>query len=178
MTTGSFFIRQLASYAAVHRDPRNKATHFIGIPTIVFALLLALALWRIPLSGTAITGALAVGALAVLGWIALDIGVGLTMAVIMVPLWLAAEWLAALLGTSGTWVASAVLFVAGWILQFLGHHYEGRRPALIDNLFQAFIGPMFLVAETLVALGWRRDLHEAMAAAPAPSGNGRHAEVT
>ena len=28
------FNRQLASYASVHRDPRNKATHFIGIPVI------------------------------------------------------------------------------------------------------------------------------------------------
>ena len=34
------FNRQLASYASVHRDPRNKATHFIGIPVIVFSLLL------------------------------------------------------------------------------------------------------------------------------------------
>ena len=29
-----FFQRQLASYAAVHRDRRNKATHFVGIPVI------------------------------------------------------------------------------------------------------------------------------------------------
>jgi uncharacterized membrane protein YGL010W len=176
MRTGSLFARQLASYAAVHRDPRNKATHFVGIPTIVFALLLALALWRIPIGGgSAITGALVIGALGVLGWIALDVGIGLAMGVLMVPMWLAAEWLARQLGVEGTWIAFAVLFVGGWILQFLGHHYEGRRPALLDNLFQAFIGPMFLVAEIFVALGWRRDLHDAMAARPAPGG---HAEVT
>jgi uncharacterized membrane protein YGL010W len=111
----------------------------------------------------------------VLGWIALDVGIGLAMGVLMVPMWLAAEWLARQLGVEGTWIAFAVLFVGGWILQFLGHHYEGRRPALLDNLFQAFIGPMFLVAEIFVALGWRRDLHDAMAARPAPGG---HAEVT
>jgi len=55
-----------------------------------------------------------------------------------------------------------VLFVGGWILQFLGHHYEGRRPALLDNIFQAFIGPMFLVAETMVLLGHRPDLANLM----------------
>ena len=33
------FRRQLASYASVHRDWRNKATHFVGIPIIVFSLL-------------------------------------------------------------------------------------------------------------------------------------------
>mgnify|MGYP003345970286 CR=1 FL=1 len=30
----------LLRYAAVHRDRRNKATHFVGIPVIVFSLLL------------------------------------------------------------------------------------------------------------------------------------------
>jgi uncharacterized membrane protein YGL010W len=54
--------------------------------------------------------------------------------------------------------AFAVLFIGGWALQFLGHHYEGKRPALLDNIFQGFIGPMFLVAETLVASGYRADL--------------------
>ena len=178
MAVNSFFVRQLASYAAVHRDPRNKATHFIGIPVIVFSLLLVLGLWRIPVGGTVVTGALVVAVFAVLGWIALDFGVGLAMGVAMVPLWLAAEWLAAQLGVSGTCIAFIALFVGGWILQLLGHHYEGRRPALIDNIFQAFVGPMFLVAETMVSLGWRRDLHEAMAASPPEPGNGRHAEVT
>jgi uncharacterized membrane protein YGL010W len=162
MSTRSFFARQLAGYAAVHRDPRNKATHFVGIPIIIFSLLLILALWRIPAAGGFASGALAVGLLAIAGWIALDVGIGLAMALVMIPLWLAAEWLAARLGSQGTWIAFAALFTGGWILQFLGHHYEGRRPALIDNIFQGFIGPMFLVAEAMVALGWRRDLHKAI----------------
>ena len=50
------------------------------------------------------------------------------------------------------------MFIGGWILQFIGHHFEGKRPALVDNIFQGFIGPMFLVAETLVASGYRADL--------------------
>ena len=55
-----------------------------------------------------------------------------------------------------------MLFIGGWILQFIGHHYEGKRPALIDNIFQAFIGPMFLVAEAMVVMGYRTDLANAM----------------
>jgi uncharacterized membrane protein YGL010W len=174
----SLFMRQLASYAAVHRDARNKATHFVGIPTIVFSLLLVLALWQIPLGGAVVSGALAVGIVGVLGWIALDFGIGLVMAAIMAPLWLLAEELARQLGITGTWALFAALFVGGWALQFLGHHYEGKRPALLDNLFQAFIGPMFLVAETMVALGWRRDLDDAMHASVSAAPGGRHVEVT
>src|SRR6188508_2415475 len=156
------FRRQLASYAAVHRSGRNKATHFVGIPVIVFSLLLILTLWRIYPAGREVSMALVVAIVAVLGWMALDLGIGLIMAALMVPAWYAAEALAGALGPSATVVAFLVLFVGGWALQFLGHHYEGKRPALLDNIFQGFIGPMFLVAETMVMMGQRRDLADAM----------------
>jgi len=63
---------------------------------------------------------------------------------------------------TAVWIVFAALFVGGWVFQFVGHAYEGRRPALVDNLFQAFIGPMFLVAETFIALGLREDLRRAV----------------
>ena len=81
----------------------------------------------------------------------------------MAGAWYAAEALAGALGSAqAVWIAFIALFVAGWALQFLGHHYEGRRPALLDNIFQAFVGPMFLVAEALVVMGQRGDLAQAM----------------
>jgi uncharacterized membrane protein YGL010W len=166
--TNDLFKRQLANYASVHRDRRNKATHFIGIPVIVFSLLLVLTLWRLQLGGREVSGALVVAILAVLGWMTLDLGIGLVMAALMLVAWYAAESLAAVLGPGSTWAAFLVLFVSGWVLQFLGHHYEGKRPALLDNIFQAFIGPMFLVAETMVALGQRRDLAHLMDQAHTP----------
>lgn len=157
----AFFNRQLASYASVHRDWRNKGTHFVGIPLIVFSLLLILALWQFRL-GRDTSAAAVVAFLAVLGWMALDLGIGVVMAVLMLLAWYAAEVLAGVLGPTSTWVAFAVLFVGGWALQFLGHHYEGKRPALLDNIFQGFIGPMFLVAESLVMMGYRSDLADVM----------------
>jgi uncharacterized membrane protein YGL010W len=135
----------------------------VGIPVIVFSLLLILSLWRFEVSDRQWTVSLAVTIVAVLGWMALDLGIGLTMAVIMAIAWYAAEAFAGALGsTQSVWIAFLVLFVGGWILQFLGHHYEGKRPALIDNIFQAFIGPMFLVAEAMVVMGYRPDLANAM----------------
>jgi uncharacterized membrane protein YGL010W len=157
------FRRQLASYAAVHRSWRNKATHFVGIPIIVFSLLLIFALWRVAPAGREISMALAIAIVAVLGWMALDLGVGIIMGLIMAVAWYAAEALAGALGSAqAVWIAFIALFVGGWVLQFLGHHYEGKRPALMDNIFQAFIGPMFLVAEAMVVMGQRRDLADAM----------------
>ena len=60
----------------------------------------------------------------------------------------------------------AVFFVGGWIFQLVGHMWEGRRPALADNLFQAFIGPMFIMAEVLMALGLKQDLKATIEHAP------------
>ena len=150
-----FFARQLGVYASYHRDPRNRLTHLIGIPAIVFAILVPLALVRLT-SGLSLATLVAVGAL--IGWIALDRSIGIAMAAIMVPMLLAAEWIAASAGSTLAWIVFAVFFVGGWVFQLVGHVFEGRRPALVDNLFQAFIGPMFIMAEVLMAAGLRQDL--------------------
>lgn len=50
--------------------------------------------------------------------------------------------------------------VVSWIAQFIGHGvFEGRAPALLDNLVQAiFLAPMFVWLEMLFKLGYRREL--------------------
>lgn len=158
----AFFRSHLGRYAAVHRDARNKATHFIGIPLIVFSTLLALTQWPVEIAGHPTSAAAVVAALGVLGWISLDVGTGLILAVITLMMWYAAEALAGALGPTSVWVGFAALFIGGWALQLVGHHYEGKRPALLDNIFQAFIAPMFLVVEVLVVTGHRPDLAAAI----------------
>ena len=44
-------------------------------------------------------------------------------------------------------------FVGG--IQLLGHYFEGKRPALTDNLMQIFKAPLFLIVEVLFLLGFR-----------------------
>ncbi|KOS20169.1 putative endoplasmic reticulum membrane protein [Escovopsis weberi] len=52
------------------------------------------------------------------------------------------------------------IHLVSWIFQFLGHGaFEGRAPALLDNLIQAvFLAPMFVWLEFLFKLGYRREL--------------------
>ncbi|MBF9232747.1 Mpo1 family 2-hydroxy fatty acid dioxygenase [Microvirga alba] len=154
----TLFERQLATYSSYHRDHRNRATHFIGIPAIVCSILLVCALWWPHLGSISVSGAWIVWAAACLGWIALDLTIGLAMAIALLPVVLFSNWFTSTYGSSATWWLFGVLFVGGWVFQFLGHAFEGRRPALADNLFQAFIGPMFIMAELLMMLGLRRDL--------------------
>jgi uncharacterized membrane protein YGL010W len=156
--SASFFSQQLGIYSSYHRDARNRATHFIGIPAIVFSILVAFALWRFPVAGYDVSAAWVVAILAVAGWIALDATIGIAMLIIVVPMLAIAEWIARTSGATTAWIVFAVFFVGGWAFQLVGHMWEGRRPALVDNLFQAFIGPMFIMAEVVMAFGLKPDL--------------------
>lgn len=90
-------------------------------------------------------------------YLMLDVTLGvLTIAAVLPLLWLA-HMLAAQGATTG-WIAFGVTFVGGWILQLIGHAFEGRRPALVDNFLQIFVAPVFLVAEALFHFGARLEL--------------------
>ncbi|KAJ4293440.1 hypothetical protein N0V90_008723 [Kalmusia sp. IMI 367209] len=55
---------------------------------------------------------------------------------------------------------AVAVHVVSWILQFIGHgKYEGRKPALLDNLVQAlFLAPLFVWYEILFKLGFYKGL--------------------
>jgi len=144
----------MAVYAAYHRNRWNRLTHFIGVPAIIFAIL-------IPMSWVSLGEDLSLAHLflgAVLAYyFLLDVSLALATAVAVGALFLAAK-LAAGTGIASGWIWFGVFFAGGWIFQLVGHVFEGRRPALADNLFQIFIAPIFLVAEAFFALGLKRDL--------------------
>jgi uncharacterized membrane protein YGL010W len=153
---------QMSNYAAYHQDARNKATHFIGVPVIALSLFIPLAWPRIELAGVAISAAMVLMAVFVVYYLVLDLVLGTAMLVVFGVLLWAGNRIAAL-GTAQGWIWFAVLFVGGWIIQFVGHVFEGRRPALFDNLFQSiFIAPIFLCAEVFFALGYKPGLHTAV----------------
>jgi uncharacterized membrane protein YGL010W len=62
-------------------------------------------------------------------------------------------------GSTATYWSLAVQGVA-WIAQFVGHGvFEGRAPALLDNLVQAFfLAPFFVWLEVLFYFGYRPSL--------------------
>lgn len=64
-----------------------------------------------------------------------------------------------------TWGATAnywalAIHIISWLAQFIGHGaYEGRAPALLDNLVQAvFLAPLFVWMEVLFFFGYRPEL--------------------
>ena len=161
MTNSTPLVQALASYGHYHRDRRNVATHAIGIPLIVLAveILLSRPVWA--LEYFTFTPAVIASVAASIYYLKLDRMLGGALALsLIVSARLGLE--VAALGT-GAWLTIGIgLFVVGWGFQFLGHHYEGRKPAFVDDLRSLLIGPLFVVAELAFALGMRRDLKDAI----------------
>lgn len=159
----------LSQYAAYHRDVRNIASHFIGIPLIVIAVAVLLSRPGWPVGGFWLSPALLVSLASVVFYLRLDRAFGVLMAVLLgLCLWagasLAQQSTLIWLGTGGG------LFVTGWIIQFIGHYWEGRKPAFVDDVTGLIIGPLFVVAELGFLLGFRKTLQRSIEERAGPSG--------
>ncbi|MBX3234265.1 MAG: DUF962 domain-containing protein [Labilithrix sp.] len=159
----------LSTYATYHRDRRNIATHFVGIPTIYVA---SVALLSRPVlavvGGVAVSPATIVAAGVIAFYLSLERRFGAVMSLLTVlSLWAGAG--IASLGTAAWLATSLGLFVFGWVFQLVGHHYEGRKPAFVDDLIGLLVGPLFVVAEVAFALGLRSELRAAIEEVAGPT---------
>ena len=152
----------MAQYAAYHRDRRNIATHFIGIPLIFTAI----AMWLVFPLGTwgayGITGAWLMWALTSFWYLTRgDMLLGMATALVNGLLVALAHQLVGLAPLWGlaAWLLGAILFVVGWVFQFVGHYWEGRKPAFVDDVVGLLVGPMFVVGEVLMMAGMLRSMH-------------------
>ena len=155
---------QLSLYARYHRDPRNIQTHFAGIPLIVISVF---GMLSFPVFGTAISAAVLLFVLSNLYYLVLDLKFGVLMLGFsglcyalsqQLVLWAGAQWL---------W-ASVAVFVIGWVLQFIGHYFEGKKPAFVDDLMGLLIGPLFIVAEWAFMAGFAKPLQQQIEADAGP----------
>ena len=148
----------LAQYAEYHRDRRNIVTHFFGVPMIVFAVGVLLGGAHFVVGGVALTPAWLAFALAALWYLSRGhLGIGAATTAGVGVLMVAAHGVSG--GSTAQWLAWGVgFFVVGWIIQFIGHNYEGRKPAFADDLVGLLVGPMFVVLELLALAGMFKPL--------------------
>ena len=148
----------LSQYAEYHRDRRNILSHFIGVPMIVFGIGVLLARPAFAVRGLALSHTWVVFALTAAWYLSrgnLALGVAVTAgvgALLLLAHQVAYDGMASWLG----WGIGS--FVVGWLIQFIGHWYEGKKPAFVDDITGLLIGPMFVTAELMFMLGWNRPL--------------------
>jgi uncharacterized membrane protein YGL010W len=147
----------LGEYAADHRNPVNQQLHAVCVPLIVVSLIGLL--WSIPVPAAA--GGLppyvnwaTLGLVLALAWyLRLSVPLGLGMAIALA---LGLAVVGALAGLQAPlWLTSAAIFVIGWIGQFVGHVFEGRRPSFFRDLRFLLVGPLWVLAKLYRRLGIR-----------------------
>jgi len=130
-----------ARYGESHRNPANKAIHWICVPLITWSVVAALWAWS-PMAaciGIAL-------ALAFYAWLSPSIALGMfaVLALMTYPL--------TLFGANLLFVAAAV-FVLAWIGQFIGHMIEGRKPSFFEDVKFLLVGPAWLLGFIFRRLG-------------------------
>ncbi len=159
----------LQQYAEYHRDQRNIATHLVGVPMIVFAICVLLDRTQFELGGWHLTLSWLVLALVGAWYLTrghLGIGAATTAGVALLAT--LAHQVSG--GSVSSWLAWGLgFFVVGWVIQFVGHYYEGRKPAFTDDLVGLLVGPMFVVLEICAAGGWFKSLMRQVEAHAGPT---------
>ncbi|RZP21522.1 MAG: DUF962 domain-containing protein [Burkholderiaceae bacterium] len=137
----SVLTRLLESYEKNHQNPINEAIHIIAIPLIMFSILGMTAAFDIFLEyilvGIVIIYYLKlskIAALLMLVWLLIYLGLVILLKLYIIEI-------------------SILLFAFGWILQFLGHFIEGKRPSFFEDLRYFLIGPLFVVQKVILKFG-------------------------
>jgi len=162
--------QQLSFYGAYHNNHVNVLIHTLFVPIILFTALVMVS----PLSSSYETTVTVPGLMSTtlvvnfpliyvtitgLYYIMLEPVAGASFFCVMLMMWLGATNMFVTMGTRACYLALAI-HVIGWIAQFLGHGvFEGRKPALLDNLIQSIVlAPLFVWLHILFFVGYRRGL--------------------
>ncbi|MDO9402994.1 MAG: DUF962 domain-containing protein [Polaromonas sp.] len=135
--------RLLAHYGESHQNPRNELIHFIAIPVIMLSLV-GMLFAAHPWVAYAFIGA------SMVYYARLSLVFLFTMV-----LWSALTL--ALVFAMGTHVlpVSVALFVGAWVLQFIGHRMEGKKPSFLEDIQYLWVGPLFVLSKLFLKLGVR-----------------------
>jgi len=132
-----------ADYASHHQTKGNKWFHRFGIPMIMLTSIGMLA--RVSLgtvAGVRIDAGMVLIALAAIYYFTLEWRLAIPMLIVSIGFYLIGRWL--------PMSVNVVLFILGWIFQFIGHAvYEHRQPAFFRNVVHLLIGPLWILNDVI-----------------------------
>ena len=133
----------ISHYGQSHQNPGNEVIHFIAIPLIMlslagmlFALHPYVAYAFIAASMVYYARLSVVFLLTMVVWSALTLAVVMAMGSLVLPI-------------------SVAIFVGAWILQFIGHKIEGKKPSFFEDIQYLWVGPLFVLSKLFGKLGIR-----------------------
>ncbi len=144
------------NYGIYHYDSVNVAIHIICIPILTITLIRMLDYYSLFYLNSQLPYGLIFGVFVGLLYIYVDLFSGIltiSMYLILESLYLKDQ--TPILGYAQIDFI-IYLHIACWILQFIGHGvFEGRKPALMDNILLTLNAPIFVTLEILGLFNYR-----------------------
>ena len=135
-------------YKQYHQNPVNKAIHFVFIPVLVFCIFNYLStikpqlhIMRNFLLNRFVNKLLVYTTLNIIYFLYYLLSMNVKIAFAMMFYFSVIYMFSfCFVHLNKNWVYTTnILFILGWVMQFVGHYIEGKRPALTDSLSQAFL---------------------------------------
>ncbi len=144
----------LGNYSEDHRNATNQLIHWLCVPVIVWSVVALL--WVIPvppgLGRPGLWAGLALAA-SMLYYLRLSRPLAFALLLAFSGLLALTWWLHQMVGSTLLLWSGIAAFVVAWIVQFIGHEIEGKRPSFLTDLTYLLIGPMWLMSKLFRRLG-------------------------
>ncbi|MBL4656828.1 MAG: DUF962 domain-containing protein [Flavobacteriales bacterium] len=138
----------LEDYGESHKNPTNKAVHWVCVPAIFFSVVGLI--WSIPfpfdfkVMDHPMNWAVIALGLVFIYYMTLSFSLSIGL-FLFGALCLAGNHYLALLDIMPLWGISLIIFAVAWLGQFWGHKVEGQKPSFFKDLQFLMIGPAWLM---------------------------------
>jgi uncharacterized membrane protein YGL010W len=144
----------LDQYSSDHLNPTNQLIHVACVPAIVWSVTAML--WTIPVPGGWLQPGAWCAILMFLAWayywqLSKRLALGVLLA--FVAIGFLNRWVADHFGMMALLWSAVAVFVVAWILQFVGHKIEGKRPSFLTDLVYLLVGPLWTLRKLYYRLG-------------------------
>ncbi len=138
-----------SEYGESHQNHKNKLIHYICVPAIYMSTLGAIFSIPFPIDTSFFMDWTVIVMVPILYfYFRLSAVVGITMAIFTFVSLGFIHWWHTNMAMS-VLMMSTIVFVAAWIMQFVGHKIEGKKPSFFKDLQFLLIGPAWIVAHFL-----------------------------
>ena len=131
----------ITHYGQSHQNPGNELIHFVAIPLIMLSLVGMLFALHPYVAYAFIAASMVYYAR--LSWVFL----------VTMVLWSALAIAGVFAMGAQVLPVSVAIFVGAWILQFIGHKLEGKKPSFFEDIQYLWVGPLFVLSKLFGKLG-------------------------
>ncbi|RNA62112.1 DUF962 domain-containing protein [Chryseobacterium nematophagum] len=146
-----------AEYSESHKNPTNKLIHWICVPLIFWTVLGFISFIPSPHICSSYYGCISIVSIIAILLVAIFyIRLSFLIGIIMVLVMLLMEHFTYAINIhfrKQAWLVYLGVFIITWILQFIGHKVEGKKPSFLKDIQFLLIGPIWLLSFILKKLG-------------------------